>query len=121
MLPSIYRKTIRYRLVFLLWYFIEIYLVLLFLSRFIYYRPHLFFVIVKMRTLLIIVLVLAWIAFIGSVLLMSPKGWLGLWIGGMAWGNEYGSKKTLENKLKIVAMVSGIIFLLASLILPYTK
>ncbi len=74
-----------------------------------------------MRTLLIIVLIAAWIAFIGSVLLMSPKGGLGLWIGGMAGGNEYGSKKTLENKLKKVALITGILFLLASLILPYTK
>jgi preprotein translocase subunit SecG len=39
----------------------------------------------------------------------------------MAGGNEYGSKKTLENKLKKVALVSGILFLIASLILPYTK
>lgn len=74
-----------------------------------------------MRTLLIIVLVIAGIAFIGSVLLMSPKGGLGLGIGGMAGGNEYGSKKTLENKLKKVALVAGIVFLLTSLILPYTK
>lgn len=74
-----------------------------------------------MRTLLIVILVLAGIAFIGSVLLMSPKGWLWLGIGWMAGGNEYGSKKTLENKLKKVALISGIIFLLISLILPYTK
>ena len=74
-----------------------------------------------MRTLLIIVLIIAWIAFIGSVLLMSPKGGLGLWIGWMAWGNEYGSKKTLENKLKTSALVSGVIFLVISLILPYIK
>jgi len=52
---------------------------------------------------------------------MSPKGGLGLGIGGMAGGNEYGSKKTLENKLKKAALVSGVLFLLASLILPYTK
>jgi preprotein translocase subunit SecG len=52
---------------------------------------------------------------------MSPTGGLGLGIGGMAGGNEYGSKKTLENKLKKVALVSGVAFLLASLILPYTK
>ena len=74
-----------------------------------------------MRILLIIVIIAAWIAFIGSVLLMSPKGWLGLGIGWMAGGNEYGSKKTLENKLKKVALVSGLLFLVASLILPYTK
>jgi len=52
---------------------------------------------------------------------MSPKGGLGLGIGWMAGGNEYGSKKTLENKLKKVALISGVIFLIASLILPYTK
>lgn len=74
-----------------------------------------------MRTLLIIVLVLAGITFVWSVLLMSPKGWLGLGIGGMAWGNEYGSKKTLENKLKKAALISGSIFLVCSLVLPYTK
>lgn len=74
-----------------------------------------------MRIFLIIVLILAWIAFIGSVLLMSPKGWLGLWIGWMAGGNEYGSKKTLENKLKVAALVSGGIFLVVSIILPYIK
>ena len=74
-----------------------------------------------MRTLLIIALILAGIVFIWSVLLMSPKGGLGLGIGGMAWGNEYGSKKTLENKLKKAALVAGLLFLLASLILPYTK
>jgi len=74
-----------------------------------------------MRALLIIILVLAWITFVTSVLLMSPKGWLGLWIGWMAWGNEYGSKKTLENKFKKAALISGILFFLASLILPYTK
>ena len=74
-----------------------------------------------MRTLLIIVLILAWIAFIWSVLLMSPKWWLGLGIGGMSWGNEYGSKKTLETKLKKVALISGIVFVVVSLILPYTK
>ena len=74
-----------------------------------------------MRTLLIIVLIITGIAFIGSVLLMSPKGGLGLGIGGMAGGNEYGSKKTLETKLKKVALISSIVFLLVSLILPYTK
>lgn len=74
-----------------------------------------------MRTLLIIVLILAWIAFVGSVMLMSPKGGLGLGIGGMSGGNEYWSKKTLENKLKKVALVAGVVFLLISLILPYTK
>ena len=52
---------------------------------------------------------------------MSPKGWLGLGIGWMAGGNEYGSKKTLENKLKVAALVSGGIFLVISIVLPYIK
>jgi len=52
---------------------------------------------------------------------MSPKGWLGLWIGwaGNA-GSEYGSKKSLEGKLKNIAILAGIIFVISSLILPYT-
>lgn len=74
-----------------------------------------------MHIFLTIVLVITGITFVGSVLLMSPKGWLGLGIGWMAGGNEYGSKKTLENKLKKVAVVSGVVFLLIALILPYTK
>lgn len=74
-----------------------------------------------MHTFLIIVLILAGVTFVGSVLLMSPKWGLGLWIWGMAWGNEYGSKKTLENKLKKAALICGIIFLITSVILPYTK
>lgn len=74
-----------------------------------------------MRTLLIVLLVLAWIAFVTSVLLMSPKGGMGLWIGWMAGWNEYGSKKTLETKFKKVALVSAILFIVVSVILPYTK
>ncbi len=74
-----------------------------------------------MRIFLIILLIAAGIAFIGSVMLMSPKGGLGLGIGWMAGGNEYGSKKTLETKLKKVAIISGVLFLVVSLILPYTK
>ena len=74
-----------------------------------------------MRIVLIVILILSWIAFIGSVLLMSPKGGLGLGIGWMAGGSEYGSKKTLETKLKKVALISGIVFLVSSLVLPYVK
>ncbi len=74
-----------------------------------------------MRTVLIIVLILAWITFIWSVLLMSPKGGLGLGIGWMSGGNEYGSKKTLETKLKKAALITGVLFVVVSLILPYTK
>lgn len=38
----------------------------------------------------------------------------------MSGANEYGSKKSLEGKLKNVAIVSGVIFIIISLILPYT-
>lgn len=52
---------------------------------------------------------------------MSPKGGLGLGIGWMAGGGDYGSKKTLETKLKKAAIISGAIFVVASLVLPYVK
>ena len=56
-----------------------------------------------------------------TVLLMSPKGWLGLGIGGMGnAGSEYGSKKSLEGKLKNIAILAGLVFVISSLILPYT-
>lgn len=66
-------------------------------------------------------MVLSGIAFIGSALLMSPKWGIGIGIWWMAWWNEYGSKKSLEWKVKKVATVSGIIFVVASLLLPYSK
>lgn len=66
-------------------------------------------------------MILSGITFIGSVLLMSPKGGIGLGIGGFGWGNEYGSKKSLEGKIKKIAVVAGIIFVLVSVILPYSK
>lgn len=73
-----------------------------------------------MRTFLIILMILAGIVFVGSVLLMSPKGGIGLGIWWMSGVSEYGSKKSLEGKLKNVAIVSGVIFIIISLILPYT-
>lgn len=66
-------------------------------------------------------MVLSGIAFVGSVLLMSPKGGIWLWIGGISWGNEYWSKKSLEGKVKKIATVTSIIFIIASLLLPYSK
>lgn len=58
----------------------------------------------------------------GSVLLMSPKGGLGLGIGGMSQSNnEYGSKKSIESKLKQVALVCACIFFVAAVVLPYTS
>ena len=73
-----------------------------------------------MRTFLIVIMILAGIFFVWSVLLMSPKGGIGLGIGGMSGASEYGSKKSLEGKLKIAAIVSGALFVLIALILPYT-
>lgn len=76
-----------------------------------------------MRTALIIAMILVGIVFIVSVLLQSPKGGgLGMGIGGAsAGGNEYGSKKTMEGKFKKIALVSGIIFVIIVLFLPYVK
>lgn len=61
------------------------------------------------------------IIFVLAVLLMSPKWGLGLGIGWMGnAGSEYGSKKSLEGKLKNIAILAGIVFVISSLILPYT-
>lgn len=76
-----------------------------------------------MKTLLIILMIIAGIIFVASVLLQSPKGGgLGLGFGGgNTGGNEYGSKKTMESKLQRTAVVSGILFVLAIVLLPYIK
>ncbi len=76
-----------------------------------------------MYTLMLILLILTGIVFIGSVLLQSPKGggiWMGIG-GASAGGNEYGSKKTMEGKLKKIALISGILFVIIVLFLPYVK
>jgi hypothetical protein len=66
-------------------------------------------------------MIISGITFIGSALLMSPKGgmWLGIW--WMGWWNEYGSKKSMEGKVKKIATISSIVFVVASLLLPYSK
>lgn len=74
-----------------------------------------------MKTFLTILLIVTWVIFVWSVLLMSPKGWLGSAIGGLGWGDEYGSKKSLEWKLKKIALAASIIFVVISLILPYVN
>lgn len=74
-----------------------------------------------MKTLLTILLIVSWIIFVWSVLLMSPKGWLGSAIGGLGWWDEYGSKKSLEGKLKKIALAASIVFVILSLILPYVN
>lgn len=73
-----------------------------------------------MKTALIIALVVLWIVFMACVLMMSPKG--GIWLGigwAAAWGNEYGSKKSIEWKLKLIAMIAWILFLLVCVFLPF--
>ncbi len=74
-----------------------------------------------MKTILIAALFLSGILFVISVMLMSPKGGLGLGIGGISSNNEYGSKKSIESTLKKVALVAGIIFIAVVLYLPYVK
>ena len=74
-----------------------------------------------MKTILIGLLFLSGIIFVISVMLMSPKGGLGLGIGGASGTNEYGSKKSIESTLKKVALVTGIIFVAVVLYLPYVK
>lgn len=66
-------------------------------------------------------MIIVGIVFVTSVLLMSPK-W-GLWaaISGIGWGDEYGSKKSLEWKLKKIAVVTSIVFWVIVLILPYVN
>lgn len=72
-----------------------------------------------MQSLLTLILILSWILFIWSVMFMSPKGWLGVWLGGMAGWGEYGSKKSVENTLKKTAVVAAIVFVVVALSYPY--
>jgi len=75
-----------------------------------------------MKTLLTVLLIAFGIVFVISVMLMSPKGGLGLGIGGATGSNnEYGSKKSIEHTLKRTALVSGILFCAIALFLPYTQ
>ena len=73
-----------------------------------------------MKAALTIIMVILWCVFMASVLMMSPKWWIGMWIWGFsAWWNEYGSKKSIEWKLKIVAMISWILFVLVCAFMPF--
>jgi len=74
-----------------------------------------------MKTLLIVLMIIVGIIFVTSVLLMSPKWWLWAAIGGIGGSDEYGSKKSLEWKLKKIAVVTSIIFIVLVLILPYVS
>jgi protein translocase SecG subunit len=73
-----------------------------------------------MQTLLSIIVIISGLITIWSVLLMSAKGGLGMGIGGISAGGEYGGRKSLENKLQKTAIIGSIIFVLACVILPYT-
>lgn len=76
-----------------------------------------------MKTTLTIVLVVVCVILVGAILLMMPKkGGIGMGIGGassMSGSNEYGSKKTMEGKLKKIAIVASILFVGISLFLPF--
>ncbi len=73
-----------------------------------------------MKTVLVIALVILWCVFMACVLMMSPKWWIGMWIWWFsAWWNEYGSKKSVEWKLKIAAMVAGILFVWVCAFMPF--
>ncbi len=72
-----------------------------------------------LKTILLILMLISWIVFIWSVLLMNPKGWLWFWVWGLSGVNEYWSKKSIENTLKKAAIVSIIIFLVSVLFYPY--
>jgi protein translocase SecG subunit len=69
--------------------------------------------------LILFLMIISWILFIASVLLMSPKWGLGFWIGGISTSNEYGSKKSVEYTLKKTAVISLVIFTLTAIIYPY--
>jgi protein translocase SecG subunit len=84
-------------------------------------RDKFIFSFIHMHSLLIIVLLIAGLAFSWSVLLMNPKWWLGMGIAGFWGSNEYGSKKSVTSVLKNIAVVSGIIFMLVAIYLPYSK
>lgn len=74
-----------------------------------------------MRTIVLIIMILSGIIFMGSVMLMSPKGGIGFWLGGMSWAHEHGSKKSLEWTLKRTALRTAVIFCCTVLILPYLQ
>jgi len=72
-----------------------------------------------MNAVLIGIMIIAGIVAVVSILLMSPKGWLGFGIGGAAAGsNEYGSKKSIEFTLKRVALISALIFIVVVVAFP---
>lgn len=74
-----------------------------------------------MKSILIWTMIVLGIIFMISVLLMSPKGWLGFGIGGSGGNNEYGSKKSIEFTLKRIALISVILFVVIATAIPLMK
>jgi len=74
-----------------------------------------------MLTLLFSIMIIFWLLFIISILLMAPKGGLGFGIGGMSTSNEYGSKKSIEWTLKKTAIISIVLFTIAAILYPYAN
>lgn len=56
--------------------------------------------------------------FVGSVMLQSAKGGLGA-IGWASGSGDYASKKSLETTLKKVSWISGTIFVVVALLMPF--
>ena len=73
------------------------------------------------KTLLTLVLIISGILFTGSVLMMSAKGGLGMGIGGASGTGDYGSKKSIETKLKKTATISFVVFMAIVIFLPYAE
>lgn len=72
-----------------------------------------------MSTILSILLFTSGVVFITAVMLLAPKWGIGFGIGGAAWSNEYGSKKSIEGSIKKVAFISIIIFIATVIVYPY--
>lgn len=95
------------------------YLFLPFFTFFYHFLP--FFAFYPMTILLLIILLLAGVIMSGAILLMAPKGGLWFGLGGAAGSNEYGATKSVETGLKKVATICAVIFVVTSLIYPFTK
>lgn len=74
-----------------------------------------------MNTLLLVLMISSGIIMSIAILLMAPKGGLWFGLGWMGGSNEYGTKKSIEWSLKTVATIWAILFVLSSLIYPFTK
>lgn len=64
-------------------------------------------------------MIILWLITAWSILLMSPKGWLGMGIGGMSSNHEYGSKKSISGILKKSATIAGTGFVIICLLYPF--